>query len=117
MCNFIGVEILAANALIYLVEANEGRAITFKALNDFGIEVAQYLEKEFGEKAVVLFDRNRIGNFVLDYSDLFTLSEDTLTVKENVSIEELRDKFRGPLAFEILKAIIDCDIRKIITKA
>lgn len=113
MCNFIGVEILAANALIDLLEADKGRSITFKTLNKFGIEVVEYLEKNFNEKSVVLFDRERIGNLVLDYSDIFTLQEDTLTVKEGVSLERLRDRFRGPLTYEILKAIIDCDITKI----
>lgn len=113
MCNFIGVEILAANALIDLLEANKGRSITLKTLNKFGIEVVEYLEKNFNEKSVVLFDRERIGNLVLDYSDMFTLQEDTLTVNEGVSTERLRDRFRGPLTYEILKAIIDCDVTKI----
>ena len=35
MCKFIGVEILAANALIDILESEKGRTITFSKLNKY----------------------------------------------------------------------------------
>ena len=106
MCKFIGVEIIAANALINIIESGKGRSISLKDLNKCGIEVVNYLEKEFNEKAVVLYDRNRIGSFIVDYSGYFCYSNDTLYVNEGVTTEQLRERFRGQLSFEILSAII-----------
>ena len=106
MCKFIGVEIIAANALINIIESGKGRSVSLHDLNKCGIEVVNYLEKEFKEKAVVLYDKNRIGNFIIDYSDYFYYSHDILYVKEGVTTEQLRERFRGQLSFEILSAII-----------
>ena len=107
MCKFIGIEILAANVLINLIESSNRRSVSLEELNKCGIEVVNILEKEFKEKAVVLYDKNRIGSFVIDYSDFFEYENETLYVKDSVeNTEQLRDWFRGTLSFEILSAII-----------
>ena len=107
MCKFIGVEILAANVLINLIESGKRRSVSLEELNKCGIEVVNILEKKFNEKAVVLYDKTRIGSFVVDYSDFFKFEDDTLYVKDNVEdTEQLRDWFRGTLSYEILSAII-----------
>lgn len=106
MCKLIGVEILAANALIDILESKKGRGVPISALYDYGIEVASFYEKVSKERAVVLYDGNRIGNLVVDYSDLFEIKNDILFVKKGVNSEMLRDRFRGPLTFEILISIM-----------
>lgn len=106
MCKFIGVEILAANALIDILEAGKGRSVTLDELKNYGIEIVDILEKNFKERAVILYDRDRMINLVIDYGDYFELDGNTLKVKSNVSSEQLRDRFRGPLSYEILSAII-----------
>ncbi len=107
MCKFIGVEILAANVLINLIESSNRRSVSLAELNKCGIEVVNILEKEFNETAVVLYDKNRIGSFVVDYSDFFEYENDTLYVKDSVEdTKQLRDWFRGTLSYEILSAII-----------
>lgn len=107
MCKFIGIEILAANVLINLIESDNRRNVSLEELNKCGIEVVNILEKEFNETAVVLYDKNRIGSFVIDYSDFFEYKNDTLYVKDSVKdTKQLRDWFRGTLSYEILSAII-----------
>lgn len=107
MCKFIGVEILAANVLIDLIESGRGRSISLDKLNECGIEVVNILENEFNEKAVVLYGNDRIGSFVIDYSNFFKYENDTLFVKDSVKdTQQLRDWFRGTLSYELLSAII-----------
>ena len=38
MCKFIGVEILAANALIEALENEKGSSVTFSKLEEYGIK-------------------------------------------------------------------------------
>lgn len=106
MCKFIGVEILAANALIDILESGEGRSVSLEKLNECGIQVVDILAKKFNERAVVLYDSERIGNWVIDYSNFFELKNDILYVKENVTSEMLRERFRRPLSFEVFCAIV-----------
>lgn len=116
MCKFIGVEILAANALIDILESEKGRTITFSKLNKYGIEVIKYLENNFKEQSVILYNGGYIGNRILDYSEYFNINTEgnAISVNEGVTSEQLRKKFRTPLAYELLKAILSENAKAII---
>jgi hypothetical protein len=107
MCKFIGVEVLAANALIDAMENEVGRSITFSKLEEYGIKVVKFLENNYTEQAIILYNENNIGNRILNYSDFFEVHDNEISVKEDVTSEQLRKKFRAPLAYELLKAILD----------
>lgn len=111
MCKFIGVEVLAANALIDILDAKKGTKVSFDILELYGIKVAKCLEEK-NINAVILFNQNLIGNMIIDYSDCFEVAEDSISVKAGITVEELRQRFRAPLAYEILKAIVNKDVVK-----
>lgn len=117
MCKFIGVEILAANALIELLDLDNGiRSVSYETLNSYGIKVVEFIENNYNEKAVILTSKVRINSLVLDYSDYFEIHDNLISVKEGVSVEDLRDRFRGPLALEILMAILSDEVKGILTR-
>lgn len=117
MCKFIGVEILAANALIEALEHEKGFSVTFSKLEEYGIKVVKFLETTYREQAVILYNENQIGNRILNYTEYFELINDSIVVKEGVTAADLRRKFRAPLKYEILKAFLCEDARKVIVSA
>lgn len=114
MCKFIGVEILAANALIEALENAVGNSITFAKLEEYGIKVIKFLEQEFKEQAVILYNENSIGNRILNYAEYFSVSNDSIEVKKGITARDLRMKFRATLTYEILKAFLCQDARNVI---
>ena len=117
MCKFIGVEILAANALIEALENERGSSVTFSKLEEYGIKVVRFLETTYKEQAVILYNENQVGNRILNYTEYFEVTDDSITVKEGVTATDLRRKFRAPLTYEILKAFLCEDARKVIVSA
>lgn len=115
MCKFIGVEILAANALIEALEHENMAFVPYSKLEEYGIKVIKFLEEKYKEKAVILYNENQVGNRILNYSEYFNVTNEGIEVRESVTADELRKKFRAPLTYEILKAFLCEDIRKIIT--
>ena len=117
MCKFIGVEILAANALIEALETEKGVSVTFSKLEEYGIKVVRFLETKYKEQAVILYNENQVGNRILNYTEYFEMTEDSISVKEGITAADLRRKFRAPLTYEILKAFLCEDARKVIVSA
>ena len=69
MCFYIGIEDLAANALIELLQKEENRSfITYKELERYGTQVVSLLS-ERGEKAVLLLSRENTNAMFRDYSE------------------------------------------------
>lgn len=117
MCKFIGVEILAANALIEALESERDASVSFAKLEEYGVKVVSFLEAKFKEQAVILYNENYFGNRILNYTEYFEISHDRISVKEGVTVYELRRKFRAPLTYEILKAFLCEDVRSVIVNA
>ena len=117
MCKFIGVEILAANALIEALENEKGSSVTFSKLEEYGIKVVRFLETTYREQAVILYNENQVGNRILNYTEYFEVTDDSITVKEGITATDLRRKFRAPLTYEILKALLSEDARRVIVSA
>lgn len=117
MCKFIGVEILAANALIEAIENEMGNSVTFSKLEEYGIKVISFLEANYKEQAVILYNENQLGNRILNYTEYFEVYQDCIVVKEGVTVKDLRRKFRAPLTYEILKAFLSEEARNVIVSA
>ena len=111
MCFYIGIEDLAANALIELLQKEENRSfITYKALDRYGTQVVSLLS-ERGEKAVLLLSRENTNAMFRDYSEFF--EEDSYDGNEGIRLragksrKDLIVQFRGYLALDVLMALVD----------
>ena len=111
MCFYIGIEDLAANALIELLQKEEKRDfITYSELEEYGTQVVKLLS-ERGEKAVLLLSRDHTSAMFRDYSDFFEekIVNDELGIqlKEGKDRKALIVQFRGYLALDVLRALVD----------
>ena len=111
MCFYIGIEDLAANALIELLQKEENRSfITYKELERHGTQVVRLLS-ERGEKAVLLLSRENTNAMFRDYSEFF--EEDSYDGNEGIRLragksrKDLIVQFRGYLALDVLMALVD----------
>lgn len=107
---YIGIEDLVANALIELVEKSEKREVLFKQLDEYGAKVIKYLNDK-REQAVLVLSKERTNEFLYDYSDYFELfsngMDEGIRLKEDVSVGQLWEKFRGYLSVEVMLAFMD----------
>ena len=70
MCFYIGIEDLAANALIEIMKKTDRRFLTYSEIESYGAEVVQIL-KENGEKAVLILSRDNTDALFKNYSEFF----------------------------------------------
>lgn len=110
MCFYIGIEDLAANALIEVLNKEEKRFLTYTEIEEYGNRVIQYLSDQ-NEKAVLILSRESTNALFADYSEYFIEAEvDScigIELKKDVSVETLIDKFRGYLSLDVLQAFVD----------
>ena len=100
MC--IGIEDLAANALIWLLQMkqrqpDEQRFIRFSALLDYGMAVVKKLKRN-GEEATLIYLRDANSLLFSDYSDFFEEATDAegwsgIKLRENKTMDDLWRKF------------------------
>lgn len=87
MCFYIGIEDLAANAMI------------------------EMLKKEYGEKAVLILSRENTDALFRNYSDFFEEGEQDgkkgIKLKIGKEIDDLIRQFRGYLALDVLLAFMN----------
>ncbi len=110
MCFFIGIEDLAANAMIELLKKGGQRFITYDNIELYGAKVIQILH-ESGEKAVLILSRENTTALFRNYSEFFEENEQKgkkgIALKLDKKIEDLIQQFRGYLALEVLLAFMD----------
>lgn len=112
MCTFIGIESLAANALISLLEKNpENREISFSKLVDYGMEIIRIYRYTTGEEAVLLLSREYQMNMVANYSDFFDVQmeddgQGVFRLKEGITADVLRDYFQWMMSADLLSAFM-----------
>ena len=110
MCYYIGIEDLAANALIEKLRKDNSRFITYRDIENYGVKVVELLNEK-NEKAVLILSRQETNAMLRDYSDYFEEKEDRglkgIELKDTVSLEQLISKFRGYLPLDILLAFIN----------
>ena len=108
MCFYIGIEDLAANAMIEMLNKGGQRFLTYNEID--GAEVTQIL-KESGEKAVLILSREKTNIFFRNYSDFFEEDEQDgkkgIRLKTGKDVEDLILQFRGYLALDVLLAFMN----------
>lgn len=125
MRTFIGIEYLAAVALIQIYETNEKRQpgagtdtrISFEQLNNYGIKVMEKFEADKID-AIVLLSSSFAVQAVRDYSDCFTYEE-----KDGVKylvlaakVADLKRRLLVYLSLDILMALTDEEVLKVLEK-
>ena len=106
MCVRIGVEDLAANALIELLERPENtRFVSYQDMKEYGLVVSRILERE-GEEVVLIMTRAYTEEMLGYYSDFFEETTNNgkfgICLKEGKDADDLRRKFQGYLSFNVL---------------
>lgn len=110
MCFYIGIEDLAANALIESMRRAEKTFLTYEEIENYGSRVVQLLNEK-GEKAVLVLSRESTNALFRNYSDFF--QEKTVNgkmgieLKEEVTLDHLITQFRGYLALDVLMAFVN----------
>jgi len=110
MCMFIGIESLAANALIE-VEKTGKRDVCFETLVKYGSKVAKFLHEQTGEEAILLLSKKYQQSMIENYSNYFEVKLDKLGqrifwLKDGVTIDELSDYFRWAMSMKVIKAFM-----------
>jgi len=111
MSFYIGIEDLAANALIELLQKEKNnRFVTYEVLENYGAAVLQYLLGR-GEKAVLILSRDNTTAMFRNYSDFFVEYNSAaglgIMLKPDKDINDLINAFRGYLAWDVLMAFVD----------
>ena len=107
MFRFIGIEDLAANALIELLEKNDCRRVEFETLVKYGNAVTNVL-RENGDEATLLLSKEYTNEMIRNYSDFFEIDQsqrnDAIILKTEKTVEDLRNRFRAFLTLDCLLA-------------
>lgn len=117
MCMYIGIEDLAANALIEmldrpLADGAERREVSFEDLHRYGECVAKVYQQTSGEEAILICSRDSTEHFFSDYSRFFEpmRAEDDAIVgvrlRKGVAKVDLLRTFRYNLELKLLKAFL-----------
>ncbi len=118
MCKFIGVEVIAANALIDIMDNNkngsaEQASITFEKLHEYGMKIVRFINETYHEGAVILYHNSDTStNRFINCTDFLECDDTCVRIKQNADIDKLRRRFRATLAYEILMAIYDPKVKK-----
>ena len=110
MCFYIGIEDLAANALIESMRRAQKIFLTYKEIENYGSRVVGLLTEK-GEKAILILSRESTSALFRDYSDFFEEKkvdgELGIQLKQEITLEELINQFRGYLALDLLMAFVN----------
>lgn len=110
MSYYIGIEDLAANALIAVLAKSKRRFLSYSEIEDYGSRVVQILTEK-GETATLILSRESTNALFRNYSDYFEErnqdAETGIYLKDEKTIDDLIDKFRGYLSLDVLLAFVD----------
>lgn len=117
MCTFIGIESVAANALIELFEKRNETEISFDTLVRYGMQVVRILQEKTNDEIVLLLSRKYQINMVENYSDFFEadFSSDGSGVfrlkgtNKQETLQSLKEYFRWTLSIQLLDAFMSDD--------
>lgn len=123
MCYYIGIEDLAANALIEILQTKEEQdlnqyTVTLRELEKYGAEVVRYLNKEKKEKALLVLSRASTLHMFRNYSDFFEEVETeegrAIALQKGKTVEDLKEKFRTYLAMDLVNAFMNKKTVKVL---
>lgn len=110
MSFFIGIEDLAANALIEVFSTLERRFLSYREIEAYGNKVLEILNTG-DEKAVLILSRSNTSAMYRDYSDFFEEKlldgERGIYLREGKTDKDLIMSFRGYLPLSVLLAFVD----------
>lgn len=122
MCFYIGIEDLAANALIEILKTKEKEQysqcyVTLSELEAYGNQVIRYLNDK-GEKAILILSRKNTSMMFRNYSDFFEEVETetgiAISLKEGKTVLDLIKKFRTYLALDVMLAFMDAETVQVL---
>ncbi len=102
---YIEIEDLVGNALIQLLEKFHVRTISFDELTQYGNIVVQKLLKD-NKQVIALYTKDRRETFFNDYTDFFDVTENSITLKETVSLDDLKKEFLANIALDVFLAFM-----------
>ena len=114
MCFYIGIEDLAANALIEILQSKNGddsqNIVTYAELEKYGAEVVHYLGEQ-GEKAVLILSRESTNHMLCSYSDFFVETETdkkepAIELRKGKTVSDLIERFWTYLEIDVLLAFM-----------
>lgn len=107
---YIGIEDLAANALIQALLGGGNRFLIYTEIEQYGARVVRYLKRN-REKAVLILSRDSTNEMLRNYSDFFEEQERKgakgIVLKKDKSVDDLIEGFRGYLALAVLEAFVN----------
>ena len=111
MPTFIGIESLAANALIELMDREQTCEVSFDTLVRYGLEVVRVFGMRTGEEAVLLLSRQDQLDMMENYSEYFEVDVSdtyggTFRLKDTASLEDLRKYFRWTMTVRLFEAFM-----------
>lgn len=110
MCFYIGIEDLAANAMIEAMRRGEKKFLTYKEIENYGSRVVELLNEK-DEKAILILSRDCTNALFRNYSDFFQEKnidgESGIELKQDITVEDLIVEFRGYLALDVLMAFVN----------
>lgn len=116
MCYYIGIEDLAANAMIEILRKREQAkkpssqlCVTFKDLESYGSAVVKYINKQTSEKAMLILSRASTVCMFRNYSEFFEETEDEhgIRLREGKTVKELEYTFRTYKAIDLINAYME----------
>jgi len=111
MCVFIGIESLAANALIEIRGKNQKEEVDFEALVKYGSKVVEILRDESGEEAVLLMSKKHQLNMMANYSNYFDVElgspgQGMFRLKKGVDYDKFSNYFRWAMSMKLINAFM-----------
>lgn len=107
MSVFIGIEDLAANALILLFKRKGINFVSFEELTKYGAKVVEILNKK-GEKATLIYSKDITNALERNYSNYFETfireQKQYIKLKDSVTVEDVIKKYRSYLSIDMLFA-------------
>ena len=115
MCTFIGIESLAANALIEIIGKTGKREVDFATLVKYGMRVVQFLLEKSGEEAILLLSKKYQLDMIENYSTFFDVvlgkpGQGVFKLREGVTVEELSSYFRWTMSIKIIQAFMSEEV-------
>ena len=117
MCMYIGIEDLAANALIGILactreEVGRPKFVRFATLLDYGMAVIKKLKKDSGEEATLIYNRESNSMLFTDYSDFFERHTDDdgydgIQLRVGKTEHDLFVRFIGSIPIELQNVMAD----------
>lgn len=102
----IGIEYVAANALVELYETSKKNYVSFEDLRNYGIEIKKVLKDNNIEAVLLLSDYDLI-RFAHNYSNLFTIKDENIYINDGITCEIIREKIISYMKMDLLLAMLN----------